>query len=239
MDVGQQIARIRIDAEALARAAEAGPLDTQVPTCPEWDVETLVRHIGSVHRWAATIVRERRTDRPRLSVEGPTGRTALLAWYRDGYEELTATFEAASEEAVFWYWGPAPNALAFWCRRQANETAVHRRDAEAARGPLSPLETPNALDALDEWLTLASLRSSATPGGGRIVRLAPTDGDRVWFVRLGDRVEVLEAQSASDCALTGTASDLFLWSMNRRGTDGIAVSGDSALVQVWADSMRF
>jgi hypothetical protein len=35
------------------------------------------------------------------------------------------------------------------------------------------------------------------------------------------------------------ASDLYLWSMNRRGTEGIAVSGDESLLQVWADNVRF
>ena len=84
MDVDQQIERIGTDGEALARAAEAGPFDAPVPGCPEWDVEMLLRHIGDVHRWAATIVRDRPAQRLQRDFEGPADREALLAWYRDG-----------------------------------------------------------------------------------------------------------------------------------------------------------
>jgi uncharacterized protein (TIGR03083 family) len=239
MDIDQQIERIRVDGEALARAAEAGSLDARVPGCPDWDVELLLRHIGDVHRWAATIVRDRSPQRLQRDFEGPAGRDELLAWYRDGCRALIETLLAGSAEDTFWFWGPAPNALAFWARRQANETAVHRCDAESARGSITPLTTVDALDALDEWLGLAVRRARAPEGGGRILRLVATDADATWNLILGDRLEVTSDRGRGHCELRGTASDLFLWSMNRRGTEGITVSGDDTLLRVWADNVRF
>jgi uncharacterized protein (TIGR03083 family) len=239
MEIEQQIARIRSDGEALAQAAEAGPMDTAVPGCPEWDVEQLVRHVGGVHRWAATIVRDRIPERLQRDFEGPADRDALLAWYREGRQALAGVLEAASPDDAFWFWGPAPNALAFWARRQANETAIHRRDAEAARGAVTPLATDDAIDALDEWFGLAARRAKAPDGAGRLLRVVPTDGRATWNLILGDRVEVTSDRRRGHCELRGTASDLYLWSMNRRGTDGIAVSGDDGLLQVWADNVRF
>ena len=239
MDIDQQIERIRDDGEALARAAEAGPLDARVSGCPDWDVELLLRHIGDVHRWAATIVRERSPERLQRDFEGPAGRDELLAWYRDGCGALIETLQAGLPEDTFWFWGPAPNALAFWARRQANETAVHRCDAESARGSITPLTTVDALDALDEWFGLAVRRARAPEGGGRILRLVATDADATWNLILGDRVEVTSDRGRGHCELRGGASDLFLWSMNRRGTQGITVSGDDTLLQVWADNVRF
>jgi uncharacterized protein (TIGR03083 family) len=239
MEVEEQIARIRADGEALARAAEAGPMDAAVPGCPEWDVDKLVRHIGDVHRWAATIVRERIPERLQRDFEGPTGRDALMAWYREGHQALAEVLEAASQDEPFWFWGPAPNALAFWARRQANETAVHRCDAEAARGAITPLATADALDALDEWFGLAVRRAKAPDGGGRILRLVASDGPATWNLILGDRVEVTSDRGRGHCELRGNASDLYLWSMNRRGTEGMAVSGDTGLLQVWAENVRF
>jgi uncharacterized protein (TIGR03083 family) len=239
MDVEQQIERIRTDGEALARAVEAGPFDAPVPGCPGWDVETLLRHIGDVHRWAATIVRDRSAQRLERDFEGPPGREALLAWYRDGCHALVDTLVNASAEDAFWFWGPAPNALAFWARRQANETAVHRCDAENARGSITPLTTVDALDALDEWFGLAVRRARAPDGGGRILRIVANDGNATWNLIIGDRVEITSDRGRGHCELRGTASDLFLWSMNRRGTDGIVVSGDDSLLQVWADNVKF
>jgi uncharacterized protein (TIGR03083 family) len=214
-------------------------MDAAVPGCPGWDVDTLVRHIGDVHRWAAAIVGERVQSRLRRDHEGPAGSEALLAWYREGCSALVEVLQEARPDESFWFWGPAPNALAFWARRQANETAVHRSDAESARGPITPLDTAEAVDALDEWLGLATLRGSAPSGAGRVLLLVPSDTDTAWRVRLGERLEVTSNGTDGDCELQGTASDLFLWSMNRRGLEGITVSGDNSLVQVWADNVRF
>jgi uncharacterized protein (TIGR03083 family) len=239
MEVTEQIERIRVEGEALAAAAEAGPLDARVPGCPDWDVEMLLRHIGDVHRWAATIVRDRLTERLQRDFEGPSDRDALPAWYRDGCRSLIDALTAASPDDAFWFWGPAPSALAFWARRQANETAVHRCDAESARGPITPLSTADALDAIDEWFGLAVRRARAPDGGGRILRLIATDSGATWNLIIGDRVEVTSDRGRGHCELRGTASDLYLWSMNRQGTDRITVSGDGSLLQVWADNVRF
>jgi uncharacterized protein (TIGR03083 family) len=214
-------------------------MDTAVPGCPGWDVDALLRHIGDVHRWAAAIVRERVQSRLRRDHQGPFGRDALLAWYREGYCGLVDALEGTTPEESFWFWGPGPNALAFWARRQANETAVHRCDAESARGPITPLGTADAVDGLDEWLCLAALRASAPRGQGRVLRLVARDAGASWLVSLGEHVEVLGDGAGSDCELQGTASDLFLWSMNRRGLEGITVSGDADLVRVWAANVRF
>jgi uncharacterized protein (TIGR03083 family) len=240
MDIEQQIARIRADGEALAVAAEDGPLDARVPGCPEWDVDALVRHIADVHRWAAAVVRDRAQERLRLDSEGPAQPGPLLEWYRQGCSALIETLEAASPDDAFWFWGPAPNALAFWARRQANETAVHRCDAESARGPITPLATVDAADAIDEWFGLAVRRAKAPEGDGRIIRLVATDNATTWNVRLGERVEVVtEMQGSAQCELRGAASDLYLWSMNRQGREGLTLSGDEGLLQVWANNVRF
>ena len=239
MNVAEQIARVRVEGEALARAAEAGPLDLRVPGCPDWDVEALLRHMGDVHRWAGTIVRNRLQERLRRDSEAPPGRDALLDWYRDGHAALVEALEGASPDDTFWYWGPAPNALAFWARRQANETAIHRCDAESAHGPITPLSAPDALDALDEWLGLAPLRGKASDGGGRTLHLHATDGEGEWLVTLDERIEVTSGHAKADCALQGTAFDLYLWAMNRAGAEALRVFGDTSLLRVWADNVRF
>ena len=116
---------------------------------------------------------------------------------------------------------------------------MHRCDAESAHGSITPLKTVDAVDAIDEWFGLAVRRARAPDGGGRILRLVATDAGSTWNLIIGDRVEVTSDRGRGHCELHGTASDLYLWSMNRRGTDGITVSGDDSLLQVWADNVRF
>lgn len=239
VDVAQQIARLRREGEALARAAESGPLDARVPGCPGWDVEALLRHVGDVHRWATTIVRERRQERLRQDFAGPDDPAGLIGWYREGHLALVDVLEAAFEDETFWHWGPAPSALAFWARRQANETAVHRCDAESARGAITPLGTGDALDGVDEWLGLLPSRRLRTAGGGRTLHLHATDGDGEWVVTLNDGVAVTRGHARADCALRGRASDLFLWSMNRQGAEPLEVLGDRGLLDVWRAGVRF
>ncbi len=239
LPIEAHIARIRGEGEALARSAEAGALDASIPGCPGWDVEALLRHIGDVHRWAATIVRDRLRQRLRRDFEGPAGRDALLGWYREGLEGLIDALRHSSSDDEFWFWGPAPNALAFWARRQANETTIHRCDAESARGAISPLGTLEALDCLDEWLGLIPLRAHAPAGAGRSIGIRVTDGDGAWLVRLAEIVEVTGDDAAADCAVSGPASDLYLWSMNRASADHLTVSGDRGLLTAWAKQIRF
>ena len=53
MEIATHIDALRTQGElmALAAGAGAGP-DDPVPSCPEWTVRDLVRHLGGVHRWA-------------------------------------------------------------------------------------------------------------------------------------------------------------------------------------------
>jgi hypothetical protein len=82
-------------------------------------------------------------------------------------------------------------------------------------------------------------RAHAPDGGGRILRLVAIDAETSWNVILGERVEVTSDRGRGHCELRGTASDLYLWSMNRRDTQGIAVAGDAGLLRVWADNVKF
>jgi uncharacterized protein (TIGR03083 family) len=238
--IDEHIAWLRVEGERLAAAVADASWDARVPGCPEWDVEALVRHIGDVHRWAATVVRERRQERLRLDFEGPRERGELLDWYVKGHAELLATLSGASPDDVFWSWAPAPSALAFWARRQAHETAIHRLDAEQSGGSSTPFATAQAADGIDEWLTMASLVIRATGGAGRTLHLDAVDAPGEWAVALrDDGLSVERDASSGDCTVRATASDLFALVMNRRKADGLAVEGDAGVLLAWRESVRF
>ncbi|MER6443505.1 hypothetical protein ABT275_45720 [Streptomyces sp. NPDC001185] len=81
-----------------------------------------------------------------------------------------------------WTFNPArvPSPLAFWTRRQAHETAVHRYDAEAATGrPLCPGR--HGFRGRRHRRTAARLpRPFPQPDLLRVPQVRTADGDAAW-----------------------------------------------------------
>ena len=136
-DTAYHIACLRREGELLAAAAQRAGPGAAVPGCPAWCVRDLLKHVGYVHRWAAGYVREQyprwvdRASEAEIRASGP-GDDALIGWFRDGHAALVRTLEAADPDMTCWTFLEAPSAVAFWARRQAHETAIHRVDAEQA-----------------------------------------------------------------------------------------------------------
>lgn len=220
--------------------ASGAALDAPVPNCPGWDLDRLVRHLGDVHRWAALIVRDRVQERIRRDFEAPADAHALLAWYVDGLGVLLDVLRAASPDDHFWSWAPAPSPLAFWARRQAHETAIHRLDAEQATGAPTPFEMAAATDGIDEWLLVVARRVRVPDGDHRTLHLAAADADRAWLVELrDDGLVVTPGGSGGDCRVRAPAGELFALVTNRRDAAGLDVSGDRDLLASWRRSVRF
>ncbi len=232
---------LRREGKLLGDAVAGVRFDAPVPGCPGWDVDALIRHMGDVHRWAATIVRDRLSERLRKDFTGPADHDGLLAWYREGHSQLVETLSSASPADAFWMWGEAPNALAFWARRQAHETAIHRLDAEqAAAVEPTAFSARAAADGIDEWLMLATRRVRVPDGAERSLSIAPTDAPDRWLVELSDDgLSVERAGTVGDCAVSAPGSDLFALLMNRRGADGVQVDGDAGVLRVWRNHVRF
>lgn len=240
MEIAEHLEYLRAEGDRFADVVSSGALDARVPGCPEWDVEALVRHLGFVHRWAATIVRERLQSRPQRIEEGPPGWAELVDWYRWGHGDLLRALSDTRPEESFWAWGPAPSPVAFWARRQAHETAIHRLDAEQAAGKPTPFPSMHAADGVDEWLNLAPLRNRVPDGDGRRLQLLALDAPGAWNVELrADGIDVRSQTSDADCTVRGAASDLFALVLNRTSADRLDVTGDSDVLHAWRDAVRF
>ncbi|MFE0425143.1 maleylpyruvate isomerase family mycothiol-dependent enzyme [Streptomyces sp. NPDC058953] len=247
MDNGEFIVTLDREGVLLAAAAEAAGPDAAVPGCPGWQVRDLVRHTGAVHRWAAAFVVEGheafRPPGPGPDLDGD----ALLTWYRDGHRALVSALAGAPDDLSCWAFLPAPSPLAFWTRRQAHETAVHRVDAESAlggapgtAGTLTPMAPGFAADGVAELLTGlhagdGSRVRSATP---RILRVRTTDTRDVWTVRITAAPPVTDTSDTGpvDCELRGTAEQLYLTLWNRLPLSTVSLSGDAATAALWRNS---
>ena len=138
MEVAVHIDALRSEGELMAAAVEGSDPGAPVPTCPEWAVRDLVRHMGGVHRWATGYVAGARTEMGGPGLDeivgvGPDD-AELAGWLRQGSAALVGALTAAPADLVCWTFLPAPSPLAMWARRQAHETAIHRVDAQLAAG---------------------------------------------------------------------------------------------------------
>ncbi|MFF4353083.1 maleylpyruvate isomerase family mycothiol-dependent enzyme [Streptomyces sp. NPDC001530] len=238
MEIPEFVGNLDREGRLLAAAAEEAGVDAKVATCPGWQVRDLVRHTGMVHRWAAAFVAEGYTSyHPDGGLPDLDG-GELLSWFREGHRRLVETLAGASPDVECWSFLPAPSPLAFWARRQAHETTVHRVDAESALGgEPTAVATDFAVDGIDELLRgfHARARSSVRTEEPRVLRVRATDSDAVWTVRLSAQPPVSDRGEAgdADCELTGPAGRLYLALWNRQPFP--SVTGDASLAALWRE----
>ncbi|WP_406480698.1 maleylpyruvate isomerase family mycothiol-dependent enzyme [Streptomyces sp. NBC_01615] len=239
MEIPEFVETLGREGRSLAAAAEKAGVEAKVMTCPGWQVRDLLRHTGMVHRWATAFVAEGHTSYhpdgglPELDGE------ELLAWFREGHGRLVDTLSAAPPGVECWSFLPAPSPLAFWARRQAHETTVHRVDAESALGGEgSAVATDFAVDGIDELLLgfHGRAKSRVRTEEPRVLRVRATDSpDAVWTVRLSadSPADARGGQGEADCELAGPAARLYLALWNRLPFP--SVTGDASLATLWRE----
>jgi uncharacterized protein (TIGR03083 family) len=247
VETARHIEALRREGELLASAAAATELDAPVPTTPGWNVRDLLRHIGDVHRWARGHVAEERMlpigkeDLPAIAGPLPPD-DHLIEWFRQGHAALVETLSNADPDLQCWSFLPAPSPLAFWARRQAHETGMHRVDGESPSGRITPFAPDVAADGIDELLLgFFGGDGLSRPDGPAASGQSPpalavhaTDVERRWLARLGAGSIALEDQDVpADCTIRGRASDLFLLLWNRRRAEGMDVTGDRSVLEAW------
>jgi uncharacterized protein (TIGR03083 family) len=241
MDITAHLDALAREGELLGQAAGSAGLDAPTPSCPEWMVRDLVRHIGQVHRWAAHHVRDALADQD-PSLEDWPGDSALLAWYAEGHAALIKTLTAADPALDCWHFLPAPSGTRFWARRQAHETAIHRVDAQlATTDPPTPVDTEFAVDGIDEILHgfFGRRPTRLTSASPRSFGLVATDSPRTWRVVIDSSGPVTTPlDSPADAVVTAPANDLYLLLWNRRYLDGLDVTGSPDAFDLWRTAAR-
>jgi uncharacterized protein (TIGR03083 family) len=221
------VEHVRRDGERLASVAE-GDLATPVPSCPGWTVRDLVAHVAQVYEHKIECTRLGHAPDPWPpewpDVDKPVG------WYRDAHSRLLGMFDESDAATPSATWWPADQTVGFWARRMAHETAVHRVDAELARGVETPIDAELATDGVDELLRimLEGDWSEDADEAATGQRVAIETGRRVWDVVL-DRgaMTVSDGDGPSDARLSGEPSDVLLWLWGRAGDDRVTFEGDA------------
>jgi uncharacterized protein (TIGR03083 family) len=247
VEIAEHIEELRRHGTALADAAGRAGLDAPVPPCDSWQVKDLLRHTGFIHRWAASHivspvpeVRGGPSEEEILRGGAPDGE--LLDWFRDGHAALVEVLREADPAVETATFIAAPSPLAFWARRQAHETAIHRADADSAAADVPGYPAEFATDGIDELIMGFGQRRKYRPetGPGGILRVTTDDTGDSWQARLADgRVQAArEPTGPADCVVSGPASAVYLFLWNRGGEADIAVAGDRAVLDQWKRGVR-
>ncbi|MFI9544612.1 maleylpyruvate isomerase family mycothiol-dependent enzyme [Streptomyces sp. NPDC052016] len=238
-------------------------LSATVPTCPDWSLEQLVRHMGGALRWVDQLVRTRAQENiPEERVPlhgGPEAEgdpAALDAWLAEAGKTTVAALREAGPDAKVWGWAGTSDA-GFWARRVTHEITVHRADAALAAGLPYEVAPEVAADALDEWLQLVEWVQRNLPHAaadelrapervGRSIHLHATDApaglNAEWLVELTEEGVVWRrGHEKATVALRGPLTDVLLAFYRRRPLDtaGLEVLGERELLEFWLEKTTF
>ena len=232
------LASFRTDGDGLIAAVERAGLDVAVPWCPGWKTRDLLYHVGEVWHFWGHVVDRGVTDPEQLSDydEPPApGDEDLLVWARGERQSLWRVLGWGRPDRPLWTWADTPGSVGWVRRRMAQETAVHRWDAEAVAGAAWGIDPLVAADGIDEFLQHFSGRpaADAEPVGGTVHLHCTDEGlpehAGEWIVHeftpRGARFDRVHAKG--DAAVRGRASDLLLWLWRRPAP--VEILGDAAV----------
>jgi uncharacterized protein (TIGR03083 family) len=237
----------------LAGHLKGANVTAPVPTCPGWNVSQLARHVDGGQRWAHDIVATRAVEPPSdVALRDLSGATdddaaVLCASLSEASAALRATLAEAGPDAQMWC-PVGEGGSAFYARRFAYETAMHRADAALALGAEYTLEPDVAADAVDEWMELGSLpfHFEVHPwmcellAPGRTIGLHATDTDAHWLLDLsGDVIAWRRADEPATAEIRAPVTDLLLAMYRRRPVAGLDITGDATLVDFWLERVAF
>ncbi|MDH2429960.1 maleylpyruvate isomerase N-terminal domain-containing protein [Sphaerisporangium sp. TRM90804] len=246
MDFSRLLSRFADDF-ALLRAAVAGAdPSARVPSCPAWSVGELARHVAEVYLHKAECIRLKAF--PEEWPPGVLDPDPLTSLDRT-HAVLAGQFSAHSPGDPAATWHEPDQTVGFWIRRMAQETVIHRVDAELAAGlPVSPIPDDLALDGVDEVLKLfVGYGSTVWPDEFGTLLDAPDErplsvsaSHHAWTLRAvpraGDRPGHVSTTDAAtgfdgDALVSGDPAPLLLWLWNRADDASVRLSGDEALLK--------
>ena len=232
MEHADYLSALGRDAPALLAAVRAAPPRAAIAACPGWDPIDLGWHVAEVHRFWATIVTERLLARPEpWPPARPATDEAVLAAADEWTRVLLGALASADPATPVWTWSEGNNDVAFVARRVAQETAVHRVDAErAAWHGRHEVEPVLAADGIDELLVrmLPAMAQERPPLAGSVhVHCTDTEGEWTVTTSDGGGIVVTTGHAKGDAALRGRAHDLLMALWHRDGAEHLEVFGDA------------
>jgi uncharacterized protein (TIGR03083 family) len=230
---------LRADSARFAEVARLG-LPAKVPSCPDWTVEDTVRHLATVYLHKVEILRINALPDPWPPAEFAS--RDALELFDEARAKIVPALEAAGTEQETWTFSPYDSTSAFWFRRMALETAVHRIDIEQAHDVATPIDRDLAVDGIDEILTL----NLGGPWWEEGDTKHPVDGTirittegRSWTIRLDATSATVTpgAEGDVDAEVFGDPHEIYLWLWGRGSLGLEQAAGDDDKVEAFRGRM--
>lgn len=238
------------DFARLRDVVASAPSTATVPSCPEWTMADLARHVAEVYLHKTECmtqgVEPEPWPPPGLADEAAKDAVGLLD---RAYAALLHEFDTRPADAPTGGWYEPDKTVGFWIRRMAQETVIHRIDAElAADVPQAPVPRDLAVDGIDEFLVVFLAYSTTEWNAHAQPVLQGTEGDTVrlsthgaaWLVSPhADGVRVASDGGAGAAEVTGEPADLLRWVWGRAGDDAVTITGQTEQVARLRKLFRF
>jgi uncharacterized protein (TIGR03083 family) len=231
---------------AQLRAAAASVEHTApVPSCPGWTMDDLAFHVAEVYLHKAVVMKT--GEWPKQWPPPGVAEAPRLALLDRCYAQLTGIFGTLGPDAAVPTWFDPDQTVAFWIRRMAQETVIHRMDAELAAGlPVTAAQDDLAIDGVDEVLkrflgydddAVAEMAGDrlAVEGGQDAIEVGA--GGASWTIRPEPgKVTVTDGPARDPRArISGPPDPMLRWLWGRSGTEAaVQLTGDPA----WAGYLR-
>lgn len=242
----------RESARFRAVLTDADP-QTRVPSCPEWTVVDLLRHLTEVqHFWARNVNhRPAAPDAEKGWGEPPHQQDlpGMLAYFDDISDVLASSLASADPTESAWTWSD-DQTVGFVLRRQTHEALIHRLDAELATGQVTTLDPLLATDGVHEaldvmfgeqpsWGTFTPtddhvcvhVRDTDTQIWVQLGHFAGTDPDDGTVHDSPHLCVVAAPDGEAALVLEGEAGDLDAWLWHRADASRLEWAGDHAVRQ--------
>jgi uncharacterized protein (TIGR03083 family) len=226
---------------AFVAALAAGPLDAPVPTCPDFTVDDLAEHVGMFTGfWTHVLCEGTGRPKPPFAEPGSEGR---VEWMRTRADDFVSELRATPPDTTVWTWFAPDQSAGFVTRRVAHELAIHRVDAQVARGGAKPVDAELAADGIEEIFVLMQHPQSQdlVSPTHHTLHLHGTDFEpSEWLVDFGpDGMDVSREHAKGDLALKASVSDLEMLLYQRPTLGEVQRFGDDAALAAFHHIFTF
>lgn len=228
------------------QALPVSQLDTPVPNCPGWDVVDVLNHLslglGLAYPVAMSTPPHVEAERVFDDVAWPTDRTvgqAAIERFETNLAACLHHFQAADPDQPCWTYA-GPGRAAFWFRRAAIETTLHRIDVAEALATDTTLSPTRAHDAIVETLEFALPLASTTttsPSGSLRVESPELDLEIDLEIDMAPGARHTSTDNGPAASISGTGQAVLcaLWGRASPASEpaAISITGNLGVADEW------